>query len=258
MPEFTYKKFIPLAVGAVAIAGVGGILASKSSNVSVASALRFEETNMGVIGDSMNGEMFGWIDTPDGRRFVKFDKTSESKARKATAPKPEVKIIYRDRNVAPVAPTNDVRSGRIFERNDKFKKGGTTFAVNTKIKYRSKENRMLYRIAISAMPLIGEDKKPAPCLSKKQESALLSIYKTPKSNATLRFQDSDEFWIKDMKVPLNPPVASNAKTSIIDVNKDTCGNSSELVFHNRANLTLPDFEWIGEGKLLFSEVKFKF
>ena len=63
MPEFTYKKFIPLAVGAVAIAGVGGILASKSSNVSVASALRFEETNLGVIGDSMNGEMFGWSDT---------------------------------------------------------------------------------------------------------------------------------------------------------------------------------------------------
>ena len=60
--------------------------------------------------------------TPGGRRFVKFDKTSESKARKATAPKPEVKIIYRDRNVAPVAPTNDVRSGRIFERNDRFKK----------------------------------------------------------------------------------------------------------------------------------------
>ncbi len=255
MTELNYRKFVPLAVGGVAMAAIGGILASKSSNVEVVSAARFEETNMGVIGDSMNGEMFGWINTADGRRFVKFDKTAESKARKASAPEPEVKIIYRDRNTA---PTNDVRSGRIFERNDKFKKGGTTFAVNTKIKYRTKENRMLYRIAISAMPPIGKDKKPAQCLTKKQESALLSIYKTPDSNAKLRFQDSDEFWIKDMKVPLNPPVASNAKTSIIDVNKDACGNKSELVFHNRANLTLPDFEWIDEGKLLFSGIKFKF
>ena len=255
MTELNYRKFVPLAVGGVAMAAIGGILASKSSNVEVVSAARFEETNMGVIGDSMNGEMFGWINTADGRRFVKFDKTAESKARKASAPEPEVKIIYRDRNTA---PTNDVRSGRIFERNDKFKKGGTTFAVNTKIKYRTKENRMLYRIAISAMPPIGKDKKPAQCLTKKQESALLSIYKTPDSNAKLRFQDSDEFWIKDMKVPLNPPVASNAKTSIIDVNKDACGNKSELVFHNRANITLPDFELIDEGKLLFSGIKFKF
>ena len=86
----------------------------------------------------------------------------------------------------------------------------------------------------------------------------MSIYTTPNSNALLRFQDSDQFWIKDMTVPLNPPVASNSKTSIIDINKDACGNKSELVFHNRANLTLPDFEWIAEGKLLFSGIKFKF
>jgi hypothetical protein len=237
------------------IAGISATLAARTSNVSVTSPGRFESTNMGVIGDSMNGEMFGWIDTQDGRRFVKFDKTSESQARKASAPEPEVKVIYKDRNSA---PANDVRSGRIFQRNDKFEKGETTFAVNTKIKYREKENRMLYRIAISALPLIDKNNRPAKCLTKKQESTLMSIYTTPKSNAKLRFQDSDQFWIKDMMVPLNPPAASNAKTSIIDVNKDSCGNKSEVVFHNRANLTLPDFEWIEEGKLLFSGIKFKF
>ena len=128
MTEFNYKKIVPIAVGAVAIAGIGGTLASKSSNVSVASAVRFEETNMGVIGDSMNGEMFGWINTADGRRFVKFDKTSESEARKAAAPEPEVKIIYRDRNTT---PANDVRSGE-FSKETTNSKGGTTFAVNTK------------------------------------------------------------------------------------------------------------------------------
>ena len=74
MTELNYRKFVPLAVGGVAMAAIGGILASKSSNVEVVSAVRFEETNMGVIGDSMNGEMFGWINTADGRRFVKFDK----------------------------------------------------------------------------------------------------------------------------------------------------------------------------------------
>lgn len=253
--DLDYQKIIPVAVGGVVIAAVSATLAGRTSNVSVESPGRFESTNLGVIGDSMNGDMFGWIDTPDGRRFVKFDKTSESKARAASAPEPEVRIIYRDRNTA---PANDVRSGRIFERNDKFVKNGTTFAVNTKIKYRDKENRMLYRIAISALPSVDKNKKPAECLTTKQESALMSIYTTPSSNAKLRFQDSDQFWIKDMIVPLNPPAASNAKTSIIDVNKDSCGKKSELVFHNRANLTLPDFEWIDQGKLLFSGIKFKF
>ena len=68
----------------------------------------------------MNGDLFGYIDTPDGRRFVKYDKTTESRARRDTAPKPaepKVKVVYRDRNSD---SSNDVRSGRIFERNDKF------------------------------------------------------------------------------------------------------------------------------------------
>ena len=250
-----YQKIVPFAVGAVAIAGAGAILGSKASNVSVTSPGRFETSEMGVMGDSMNGDIFGWIDTSAGRRFVKFDKTSESKARRLSSPEPEVKVIYRDRNTA---PAKDVRSGRIFERNDKFEKGGTTFAVNTRIKYRRKENKMLYRIAISALPQIGTDDKPRKCITQKQELALLSIYKEKDSKAQLRFQDSDKFWIKDMKVPLNPPAANNTTTSIIDSNKDSCGKKSELIFHNRADLTLPDFEWIDEGKLLFSGIKFKF
>ena len=250
-----YQKIVPFAVGAVAIAGAGAILGSKASNVSVTSPGRFETSEMGVMGDSMNGDIFGWIDTSAGRRFVKFDKTSESKARRLSSPEPEVKVIYRDRNTA---PAKDVRSGRIFERNDKFEKGGTTFAVNTRIKYRRKENKMLYRIAISALPQIGTDDKPRKCITQKQELALLSIYKEKDSKAQLRFQDSDKFWIKDMKVPLNPPAANNTRTSIIDSNKDSCGRKSELVFHNQADLNLPDFEWIDEGKLLFSGIKFKF
>jgi hypothetical protein len=206
----------------------------------------------------MNGDLFGWIDTPDGRRFVKYDKTSESRARKDTAAKPaepKVKIVYRDRNTD---SSKDVRSGRIFERNDKFKKGGTTFTVNSKIKYREKENKMLYRIAVSALPPIGSNNRPKKCITKKQESVLLSIYNDKDSKASLRFEDLDKFWLKDMNVPLNAQTANNKRTSIIDANKDSCGLKSELVFHNRANLTLPDFEWISKGKLLFSGIKFKF
>ena len=166
LPEINFTRFILLSIGAIAFAGVGALLASKSSSVSLESSVRFEDSSMGVIGDSINGDIFGWIDTPNGRRFVRFDKISESKVRQNSAPKPakpEVKIIYRDRNAQ---PKNDVRSGRIFEKNNKFIKGGTTFAVNTRIKYRTKENRMLYRVAISALPQIGEDQKPAQCLSK--------------------------------------------------------------------------------------------
>ncbi len=255
MKEINYQKVVPLAIGAVVSVGVGVVLGTKSSNVNVTSEGRFETSAMGVIGDSMNGNFFGWIDTDNGRRFVKFDKISESKARQSSNPQPETKVIYRNSNST---LANDVRSGKIFERKDKFKKGGTTFTVDTKIKYRGKEKKMLYRIAISALPQIGANKRPLKCITARQESALLSIYKEKGSNAKLRFQDSDQFWIKDMVVPLNPPGANNAKTSIIDVNKDSCGKKSELIFHNRANLNLPDFEWIDEGKLIFGGIKFKF
>lgn len=261
MNELDYKKilpYLPYAAGAIAIAGFGIFIGSKGSSLAVNSVSRFEDSNLGVLADSMNGDLFGWIDTPDGRRFVKYDKTSESKARRDTAPEPaepKVKVVYRDKNSN---SSNDVRSGRIFERNDKFKKGGTTFTVNTKIKYRKKENRMLYRMAVSALPPIGRNNRPQKCITKKQESVLLSIYNDKNSKASLRFEDLDKFWLKDMNVPLNAQAANNKRTSIIDANKDSCGLKSEIVFHNRANLTLPDFEWISKGKLLFSGIKFKF
>jgi hypothetical protein len=261
MKELDYKKMLPYAAGAagvVAIAGFGIFVGSKGSSISVSSDFRFEDSSLGVLADSMNGDLFGWIDTPDGRRFVKYDKTSESRARKDTAPKPkepEVKIVYRDRNAD---SSKDVRSGRIFERNDKFKKEGTTFTVNSKIKYRDKESKMLYRIAISVLPPIGSNNRPKECITKKQESILQSIYNDKNSRASLRFEDVDKFWLKDMNVPLNGQAANNNKTSIIDANKDSCGFKSELVFHNRANLTLPDFEWISKGKLLYKNIIFKF
>ena len=117
---------------------------------------------------------------------------------------------------------------------------------------------MLYRIAISALPPIGSNNRPKKCITKKQESVLLSIFNNKDSQASLRFEDLDKFWLKDMNIPLNIQAANNKKTSIIDANKDSCGLKSELVFHNRANLTLPDFEWIANGKLLLSDIKFKF
>ena len=230
-----------LAISSLALVGCNA--------TSVNPPARFETSELAVMGDSKTGDLFGWIDTTKGRRFVKFDKTSESTARDE---KPQVKVVYKDREAQ---PSKDVRSGNIFERNDKIVKNGNTYAVNSKIKYREKENKMLYRISITAMPSIGKDGKPAKCISKNQESALLSVYKTPGSSVNMRFEDSDKFWIKDMKIPLNPPAANNNTTSIIDAVKDTCGNTSEVVFHNRADLSLPDFSWVGNGKLMYSGIK---
>lgn len=244
------SNLFPVAIcGGVVLLGAAIIGGSKS--VVSQNPGRFETSSLSVMGDSRTGDIYGWINTDKGRRFVKFDKTPEGKARNS---KQEVKVVYRDRETE---PSQDLRSGNIFERNDKIIKGGTTFTVNSKVKYREKESKMLYRLAITAMPAIGKDGKPEKCITSKQQNALLSIYKTAGSSATLRFEDADKFWIKDMKIPLNPPAASNQQTSIIDSVKDSCGNTSEIIFHNRAPLSLPDFSWVANGKLLYSGVKIK-
>ena len=111
---------------------------------------------------------------------------------------------------------------------------------------------MLYRISFS--PVLASDQQ---CPTKGQENQLKSLFDAAKKNTLrIRFNDSDEFWVKDLVTPLSSAVANNKKTTVIDSNKDGCNTIKELVFHGQAqNFSLPDFSWVDNGKLLFSGIK---
>ena len=211
---------------------------------------RFEEkTGMGrpILADSKTGDLFAWLNTPDGNSvFAKLDKTSES----AITGK-----VYEEKkpDKAPVAiKSNDVRSGRIFKVEDSYKSGNTTFDVQAQIKYRSYEGRMLYRVSFTTM--LPEGQK---CPTKAEGNQLKQIYNAANRNVLkFRVNDSDKFWVKDLSAPLGADVANNKTTTVIDSFKGDCAEPKELIFHGRAsNFDLPGFNWVDNGKLLFSSVK---
>ncbi len=207
---------------------------------------------MNVLTDKKTGNIYGWIDGKNGeKRFVKMDKNSENKVRKeredakklAKAPKrKEPTVIYVSKK------ENDVRSEKIFSRDSTYKQ----FAVNARIKYRLREQKMLYRLAISLAP--SEDSQ---CLTKIQEGTLLNLTKERDNKVRFRFVDADDFWLRDNLMPLNEGAANNYKTTVIDsYHKDSCGFVNKLVFHGRLDkFSLPDYSWVEDGKLLFSGVK---
>ena len=207
---------------------------------------RFEDKMGGaVLADSKTGDLFTWIDTDDGKVFVKLDKNSESSVSGTTYEEPA--------EPAPVKPeANDVRSGRIFPVSGTYKSGNTTFNVDAQVKYRKRESSMLYRVAFS--PVLAEGQT---CPSKADSDQLKKIFNAANKNILrFRFNDSDNFWVQDLKTPLFPPAANNEYTTVIDSNKGNCQTTKEIVFHGRAtNFTLPSFTWVDNGKLLFSEVK---
>jgi len=258
------KRYIPWGIGALAV--ILAVAALPKGGISTSRGFgkypnRYEMGNWGndgsfsVWGDTETGDMYGWI-SEDGNkwRFVRYDKNSEGKVRKGLGGEPEVQIVYKD---APSKETQaDVRSGRIFERSAPYKQGSDIYNINARIKYREKEDKMLYRFAISIAPPIVNG-KPQECVTPAQVKRLMAIAATAGSSAQMRFEDSDKFWVKDISVPLAGDAANNKKTSVTDSEKDKCGNISTLVFHNRADMTLPDFNWIENGKLLFNGVKFQ-
>ena len=105
-----------------------------------------------VLTDKETGNIYGWIEGKDGeRRFVKMDKNSENTIRKEREDALEKERRSKEEESAPAQlvyvsqKKDDVRSERIFTRNRDFE----NFKVNARIKYRLREKKMLYRLAIS-------------------------------------------------------------------------------------------------------------
>tara|TARA_A100001388_G_C28726790_1_gene479377 strand:- start:138 stop:974 length:837 start_codon:yes stop_codon:yes gene_type:complete len=225
-----------------------------------------------VFTDKDTGKIYGYITGAGGeRRFVQMDKNSENKVRKerieaeAKAAKEAAKLA-RERAeaageyVAPLLPVTvsksklDVRSGEIFSKDGEFE----GFLVNSRVKWRTRERKMLYRLSITApSTLITNDSDEPNCISSERESELISLVTGKDNEVRLRFKDSDDFWLRDFLIPLSQKKAQNFKTTAIDAfYKDDCGNTNQFVFHGRLdNFSPPDYTWVEDGKLLFSGVK---
>ena len=230
------------------------------------------QEGFGVYTDKDSGKIYGFIEGAGGeKRFVQMDKNSENKVRKerleaeakaakAAAKKARELAEAAGEYVAPIRPVAvsksklDVRSGEIFSKDAEFE----GFLVNSRVKWRTRERKMLYRLSITAPSTIyaGESKEPN-CISTDKESELISLVTGKDNEVRLRFKDSDDFWLRDFLIPLSQKKAQNFKTTAIDAfYKDDCGNTNQFVFHGRLdNFSPPDYTWVDDGKLLFSGVQ---
>ena len=236
------------------------------------------QDGFGVYTDKETGKIYGFIPGAGGeQRFVQFDKNSENKVRKEridAEKKAEREAAKKARELAEatgdyIAPTPvaesksklDVRSGEIFSKDGEFEE----FLVNSRVKWRTRERKMLYRLSITAPnniiegydPDDSDSPKEPNCISKDRESALVSLVTGKDNQVRLRFKDSDDFWLRDFLIPLSQKKAQNFQTTAIDAfYKDECGNTNQFVFHGRLdNFSPPDYTWVEDGKLLFSGVK---
>ena len=230
------------------------------------------QEGFGVYTDKDSGKIYGFIEGAGGeKRFVQMEKNSENKVRKerleaeakaakAAAKKARELAEAAGEYVAPIRPVAvsksklDVRSGEIFSKDAEFE----GFLVNSRVKWRTRERKMLYRLSITAPSTVyaGESKEPN-CISTDKESELISLVTGKDNEVRLRFKDSDDFWLRDFLIPLSQKKAQNFKTTAIDAfYKDDCGNTNQFVFHGRLdNFSPPDYTWVDDGKLLFSGVQ---
>ena len=230
------------------------------------------QEGFGVYTDKDSGKIYGFIEGAGGeKRFVQMEKNSENKVRKerleaeakaakAAAKKARELAEAAGEYVAPIRPVAvsksklDVRSGEIFSKDAEFE----GFLVNSRVKWRTRERKMLYRLSITAPSTIyTNDSKEPNCISSDKESELISLVTGKDNEVRLRFKDSDDFWLRDFLIPLSQKKAQNFKTTAIDAfYKDDCGNTNQFVFHGRLdNFSPPDYTWVEDGKLLFSGVK---
>ena len=227
------------------------------------------QEGFGVYTDKDSGKIYGFIEGAGGeKRFVQMEKNSENKVRKerleaeAKAAKAAAKIARElaeaaGEYIAPVAVSKsklDVRSGEIFSKDAVFE----GFLVNSRVKWRTRERKMLYRLSITAPSTIyTDDSKEPNCISTDKESELIRLVTGKDNEVRLRFKDSDDFWLRDFLIPLSQKKAQNFKTTAIDAfYKDDCGNTNQFVFHGRLdNFSPPDYTWVDDGKLLFSGVQ---
>ena len=230
------------------------------------------QEGFGVYTDKDSGKIYGFIEGAGGeKRFVQMEKNSENKVRKerleaeakaakAAAKKARELAQAAGEYVAPIRPVAvsksklDVRSGEIFSKDAEFE----GFLVNSRVKWRTRERKMLYRLSITAPSTIyTDDSKEPNCISTDKESELISLVTGKDNEVRLRFKDSDDFWLRDFLIPLSQKKAQNFKTTAIDAfYKDDCGNTNQFVFHGRLdNFSPPDYTWVEDGKLLFSGVQ---
>ena len=230
------------------------------------------QEGFGVYTDKDSGKIYGFIEGAGGeKRFVQMEKNSENKVRKerleaeakaakAAAKKARELAEAAGEYIAPIRPVAvsksklDVRSGEIFSKDAEFE----GFLVNSRVKWRTRERKMLYRLSITAPSTIyTDDSKEPNCISTDKESELISLVTGKDNEVRLRFKDSDDFWLRDFLIPLNQKKAQNFKTTAIDAfYKDDCGNTNQFVFHGRLdNFSPPDYTWVEDGKLLFSGVQ---
>jgi len=230
------------------------------------------QEGFGVYTDKDSGKIYGFIEGAGGeKRFVQMEKNSENKVRKerleaeakaakAAAKKARELAEAAGEYVAPIRPVAvsksklDVRSGEIFSKDAEFE----GFLVNSRVKWRTRERKMLYRLSITAPSTIyTNDSKEPNCISTDKESELISLVTGKDNEVRLRFKDSDDFWLRDFLIPLSQKKAQNFKTTAIDAfYKDDCGNTNQFVFHGRLdNFSPPDYTWVDDGKLLFSGVQ---
>ena len=230
------------------------------------------QEGFGVYTDKDSGKIYGFIEGAGGeKRFVQMEKNSEnkvrkerleaeSKAAKAAAKKARELAEAAGEYIAPIRPVAvsksklDVRSGEIFSKDAEFE----GFLVNSRVKWRTRERKMLYRLSITAPSTIyTDDSKEPNCISTDKELELISLVTGKDNEVRLRFKDSDDFWLRDFLIPLSQKKAQNFKTTAIDAfYKDDCGNTNQFVFHGRLdNFSPPDYTWVDDGKLLFSGVQ---
>jgi len=126
------------------------------------------------------------------------------------------------------------KNSRVCEITQNFEE----FLINTRIKYRSKEKKMLYRVQISMKPekvVLINGKEKHICTSNNQIKTMKSLYKNEEevSTLSLRYEDVDKFWILDTKVPLSESKGSNnGRSTVIDtIYNKNCSNPDAIVFH---------------------------
>ena len=221
--------------------------------------------------DKESGNIYGFIMGAGGEeRFVKMDKNSENKVRKERIDAEKKAAKERERIAKEMAqaraswyedvedriqdlendekvtytPTPalsknklDIRSGEIFSKDGEFE----GFLVNSRVKWRTRERKMLYRLSITApSTLTSGDSIEPNCISSDKESELISLVSEKDNEVRLRFKDSDDFWLRDFLIPLGQKKAQNFKTTAIDAYyKDDCGNTNQFVFHGRLDILIP-------------------
>jgi len=259
---------------AIAVLALGGVCTALSIPKAVDNlkpiGTRMTE-QFDVLTDKKTGEIYGWITGKDNeQRFVRMDKLSEAAVRKER--EKAIDKALREEEVAkrkeatqkPVEPLKvfdprDVRSEKEFCKEGE----DNEIQVNTCIKFRKRENKMLYKLVAKIEPRITKDSDGKPiqdkCITNDQEAKLLSLQKTEDNFIKFRFVDTDGFWLQDTNIPLSESQANNtfANKVIDDYYLDDCGKQNKLVFHGRMeNFSLTELSWVDDGKLIFAGATF--